>query len=94
MQCLLEYAQTDVTINFVIDCYIHRLLYIKLIVTTNQKPITHTQKRKKKKHKHYTKESHRITGENEKKEGTENYEKQPENNQHNGYKYMPIDSHF
>ena len=39
-----------------------------LMVTTNQKPITHTQKRKKKKHKHYTKGSHQITSEIEKKE--------------------------
>ena len=49
------------------------------MVTTNRKPITHTQKRKKKKYKHYTKESHQIISEKE-KEGTENYKKQPENN--------------
>lgn len=68
-----------------------QVVNIKLMVTTNQKPITHTQKRKKKKHKHYTKGSHQITNEIEKKE-----QRTIKNNQktmNNGYKYMPINNH-
>ena len=45
-----------------IDCYTHRLLYMKLLETTNEKNITDTQKIKRNESKHNIKESHQITG--------------------------------
>ena len=50
-----------------IDYYMHRLLYMNFMVTTNQKHITDTQKIKRKKYKHNTKESHQITVEENKR---------------------------
>ena len=50
-----------------IDCYVHRLLNMNLMVTTNQETMIdrHTQKRKGSKHN--TKESHQITMEDKKR---------------------------
>ena len=50
-----------------IDCYIHRLLYMNLMVITNQKPIINTQKIKRKETKHNIKESHQTTREENKR---------------------------
>lgn len=47
----------------------HRMLYVKLMVTTNQKLVTDMQKIKRKKSKHISKESHETTREQSKKEG-------------------------
>lgn len=61
-----------------IDCYRCKLLYVSLVVTTKQKPRVNTQKTKRKKYRHITKESHQTT----KKEYEKNRElqNQPENN--------------
>ena len=76
-----------------IDCYLHRLLYINLMVTINQKPITDTEKIKRKEYKHNTKESHQIKRKEDKRRRTENY-KNNQNNEQNGKKYIPINNYF
>ena len=40
------------------DCYLLRMLYMNLMVTTNTKPMTDTQKIKRKKAKYYTIHTH------------------------------------
>ena len=40
-----------------IDCYMHKMLFINLMVTTNQKPVINIQKIKRKESKYITKES-------------------------------------
>lgn len=47
-----------------IDCYIHRVLYRNLKVTTNRNPITDTPRKES---KHNTKQSHQTTREQSKK---------------------------
>ena len=44
-----------------INAYIHRLLYMNFMVTTNQKPIVDTQKLKRKKSKYHTRDSLQVT---------------------------------
>lgn len=51
-----------------IDCYIHRLLYMNLNTTINQKPTIDTQKLKRKKLKHNTKQIHQTTRKQENRE--------------------------
>ena len=62
--------------------YVHRLLYVGLMVTTNQNSIIDTQKIKRKEYKHNTKESHQIRKEARKRKRRRNREqqKQSENN--------------
>ena len=75
-----------------IDCYLHTMLYINLMVTINQKPITDTEKIKRKEYKRNTKESHQIKRKEDKRR-TENY-KNNQNNEQNGKKYIPINNYF
>ena len=46
-----------------IDCYKQRMLYIKLMVTTSQKPVIDMQKIMRKESKHIIKESYYTTQE-------------------------------
>ena len=64
-----------------IDCYKYRLLYAGLMVTTQQKFIVDTQKRKGKESKYHSKESHQITKKKE-REG----EKRQKGKERKGYK--------
>ena len=48
-----------------IDYYIHRLLYMNLMVTTNQKPVKDIQEIKRKGYKHKTKETIKSQGKTE-----------------------------
>ena len=53
--------------QFNIDCYMHKMLYTNLMVTTNQKSIVDTQEIKTKNpSKHITKQSHHNTREESK----------------------------
>ena len=72
-----------------------RLLYMNLMVITNQISIIDTQK-KRKKPKHNTKDSHQITREESKisVRKLKRIQKQLENNQQNGNKYVPIKNYF
>lgn len=55
-----------------IDCYIHRVLYMNINVTTNQKPVIYIQKIIKRNPNIILKESHQVRREDSKRE-TENY---------------------
>ena len=50
-----------------IDFFIHRLLYINLVITKSQKPVTDSQKRKRKEYKNNTQGSHQIIREESKR---------------------------
>ena len=64
-----------------IDCYIYRLLYVRLMVKIKQKPIVDTQKIMRKESKHNTIESHQSTREEGKRRKEQRgTTKQPENN--------------
>ena len=43
-----------------IDHYKYKLIYVSLMVSTEQKSVVDTQKTKKKEYKHTTKENHKI----------------------------------
>ena len=51
--------------QFNIDCYLHRLLYMNLVVITNHVFVINTQIIKRKEPKHNTKDSHEIAREEE-----------------------------
>ena len=65
------------------------------MVTTQQKFIVDTQKRKGKESKYHSKESHQIT-KKKAREGERNREttKQPENKEQNGSRYKSINIYF
>ena len=43
------------------DCYLHRMLYVNLMVTTGKKLIVNTQKKMRNELKHTAKENHQNT---------------------------------
>ena len=57
----------------------YRLIYMNLIVTTNQKPTIDTQKTKRKEPEFDTKENHQTTRKEAKRRNREELQKQPEN---------------
>lgn len=67
------------------------MLYVSLIVTTEQKPAVDSQKRKSRKSKNTTMENHRFTKEGNKtrrkKQGTTKW---PENNRKRLVKSLPV----
>lgn len=69
-------------------CYAHRVLYMNLRVTTNQKPERYTKKKKKKESKNNIKESHQSIRDKEKRNRDE-LQKQQNNN-----KYIYINDYF
>lgn len=57
-----------------IDCYIYKVFYVSLMITTKQKLTVDTRKIKRKESKHTTTESHQITKEEStRNEGTKKY---------------------
>ena len=66
---LLEKGQTEETRDHQlnIDCHICRLLYMNLMVITNQKAIINKKIIKRKEIKYITKENHQITREESKR---------------------------
>ena len=68
---------------------------MNLMVTTNQKPITHTQKIKRKKYKCNTKENHQLTGEETKRRKEQRRATKTTRKQFtNGSKYIPTNNYF
>lgn len=62
------------------DGYKHTLFHMNHMVTTNQKPVTDTQRIKRKKSKHHIEESQQITREENKRKRNKELQTQPENN--------------
>ena len=69
---------------------------MSIMVPTKQKPLLDTQKIVRKEFKQNTKESHQTTREESKSKRKEQKvtTKQPENNEQNGNKYIPINNYF
>ena len=65
------------------------------MVITKQKPIVNVKNIRRKESKHTTIESHQATnGETREEERDREITQQPENNEQNGNKYIPINNYF
>ena len=75
-------------------CYLYRSIYVNLVITLNQKSTVDTQKIKRKEPKHNIKENNQVKGKGPSKEEGNKLQKQPENNNQNGNKYVPTNNYF
>ena len=60
--------------------YIYKLLYINLMITTNQKSIMYKHTQKGNESKHNTKDNHQITRDKSKRRNQKQQQKQHQNN--------------